>query len=390
MPAHLSTPLRLALAGMFAMAAAMGIGRFIYTPILPGMMEALDQTASEAGFIAAANYAGYLIGAIAAGGGWAHGSERRIALASLFFSGALCLAMAATDLLPAFLAIRFAAGVASAFVMVFLGSIILGELARAGRASLQWLHFGGVGIGIAISALLVAGIVWIGFGWRGEWLGAGLVSFLALGIVYWLLGSSGDHAGGAQKEPPLVFTPALRSIVWAYGVFGFGYIVTATFLIAIVRDNASDPALETVVWLLTGLAIFPSVLVWGWAAAKWGLRPAFAAGCLVEAVGVAASVAIGGIAGPLLGGMLLGGTFVAITALGLQAGRMLAGPSPRKALAIMTAAFGTGQIVGPVVAGLVADHTGGFFWPSMLAALALVVSAGLAMVSRAAASRSGA
>ena len=372
------------------MATAMGVGRFVYTPILPGMMASLDQSTSQVGFIAAANYAGYLIGAIVAGGGWAHGSERRIALASLAVSAALCLAMAATDELVAFLAIRFAAGVASAFVMVFLSGIVFAGLARAGRSGLQWLHFGGVGLGIALSSLVVAGAGWSGFGWRGEWIGAGLLSFAAIAIVVWLLGDAGSRVADAQKEPPLVFSPALRSIVWAYGVFGFGYIVTATFLIAIVRSSAPDPALETGVWLVTGLAGFPSVLLWGWLASKWGLRPAFAAGCLIEALGVAASVALGGAAGPLLGGLLLGGTFIAITALGLQSGRMLAGPSPRKALAAMTAAFGTGQIVGPVVAGFVADSTGGFFWPSMLAALALAVSAWLAMSSRAAGSNAGA
>ncbi|MHB2265460.1 YbfB/YjiJ family MFS transporter [Aliihoeflea sp. PC F10.4] len=387
MSAALPNPLRLALAGMFAMATAMGIGRFVYTPILPGMMEALDQSASEVGFIAAANYAGYLIGAIVAGGGWAHGFERRIALASLLASAALCLAMAATNELAAFMAIRFAAGVASAFIMVFLSSIVFAELARAGHAKLQWLHFGGVGLGIALSSLVVAGVASAGFGWKGEWVAAGLVSFAAIAIVYWLLGDAGSHIADAKKEPPLVFSPALRSIVWAYGVFGFGYIVTATFLIAIVRSNAPDPALETGVWLVTGLAGFPSVLVWSWIASKWGLRPAFAAACIVEALGVAASVAIGGAAGPLLGGVLLGGTFIAITALGLQAGRMLAGPSPRKALAVMTAAFGTGQIVGPVVAGFIADWTGGFFWPSILAALALAISAWLALSSKAAAPR---
>ncbi|MET0170619.1 MAG: YbfB/YjiJ family MFS transporter [Aliihoeflea sp.] len=372
------------------MATAMGIGRFVYTPILPGMMETLGQSTSEAGFIAAANYAGYLIGAIVAGGGWAHGSERRIALLSLVVSAILCLAMATTDQLVAFLAIRFVAGLVSAFVMVFLSSIVFAELARAKRSSLQWLHFGGVGLGIALSSLVVAGVGMSGFGWRGEWIGAGLLSFAAIAIVYYLLGDAGSRVADAQREPPLVFSPALRSIVLAYGIFGFGYIVTATFLIAIVRSSAPDPTLETGVWLVTGLAGLPSVLVWGWAASKWGLRPAFAVGCIIEALGVAASVALGGASGPLLGGFLLGGTFIAITALGLQAARMLAGPSPRKALAVMTAAFGTGQIVGPVVAGFIADWSGGFFWPSMLAALALAVSAWLAMSSKATEPRPGA
>ena len=173
----------------------------------------------------------------------------------------------------------------------------------------------------------------------------------------------------------------------ALPVLQFSAVLSEEDLIAIVRENESGSVLEAVVWLDTGLAVIPSAYLWGLAARRWGLRPAFAIGCAVEGVGVMASVALGGMTGPLLGGILLGNTFVAITALGIQIGRNLAGPSPRKILSVMTAAFGLGQIVGPVVAGIVADWTGGFFWPSVLAALALAVSAWLAVSSKVATSR---
>ena len=140
-----------------------------------------------------------------------------------------------------------------------------------------------------------------------------------------------------------------------------------------MRRLPSTP-IEAAVWLVTGLAGLPSIYLGNRLAARWGLTLTFAAGCLVEALGVAASVTLGGYAGPLLGGILLGGTFIAITALGLQTGRLLAPLAPRRTIALMTAAFGTGQILGPLVAGALADWSGSFLLPSLGAALVLLVS----------------
>ena len=100
------------------MAVAMGIGRFVYTPILPGMMEELHLSPADAGWIASANYLGYLVGALAAAGGWAHGRERMLMFGGLAASAALAALMGLSETMTAFVVIRFLAGLASAFVMV--------------------------------------------------------------------------------------------------------------------------------------------------------------------------------------------------------------------------------------------------------------------------------
>lgn len=371
------SPVRIAFAGMIGMAVAMGVGRFVYTPILPGMMSELGLSPSQAGWIASANYLGYLVGAFAGAGAWAAGAERRIMLAGLVASALLAAAMAFTENIWAFVLIRFLAGLASAFVMVFLAAIVFSHLAHNNRNDLQAMHFAGVGLGICISSLMMAALVGWQAHWPAGWLWAAAISAAGLGVVFWLIRVGPAGQGGPVHEPKLPADPDLTRLIIAYGVFGFGYIVTATFLIAIVRAENGGRLMESAVWLVTGLAALPSVYLWGRLARSKGPVIAFIACCLVEAVGVAASVNLGGAGGPLLGGALLGATFVAATAYGLQGARLLAPQSPRRAFALMTASFGVGQILGPVVAGFLAQQTGSYFLPSMLAALALVVAAAL-------------
>ncbi|MBB6408393.1 YbfB/YjiJ family MFS transporter [Mesorhizobium sangaii] len=369
-----STALRFAIAGMIAMAVAMGIGRFVYTPILPGMMEELHLSPADAGWIASTNYLGYLVGALAAAGGWAQGRERMLMLVGLGASTALAALMGLSDTMVAFLVIRFLAGLASAFVMVFMASIVFSHINAAGRGDLQAWHFGGVGLGIAVSAAMMAALVTEHAGWPAGWLWSAAISACGF-VVVALLANEGPLANGeATHEPALPKDWSLMKIIVAYGLFGFGYVVTATFLVAIVRQGGGSRVFEAMVWMVAGLAGFPSTWLWQKIAARIGLYAAYALACFIEVAGVTANVAISGRTGPLLGGLLLGGTFIAITALGLQAARQQAPRAPRRIFALMTASFGLGQIIGPIAAGLLAQMSGDFFLASITAAVMLVVS----------------
>ena len=211
------------------------------------------------------------------------------------------------------------------------------------------------------------------------WLASGLTSIFAVGIVAGLVGIESNRRPRrhyARVRPIL----GLAALVVAYGLFGFGYIITATFLVAIVRGSAQVRAFEPLVWLVVGLTAAPSVALWTWVGGKIGIARGFALACGIEAVGVAASVLWLTPAGVLLAAALLGGTFMGITALGLIRARHLSSGDPRRTLAVMTAAFGLGQIVGPVFAGVVYDATGTFLVPSLTAVGALLVGALLAMV----------
>lgn len=371
-----------ALAGAIAMAVAMGLGRFFYTPVLPEMMADLDLGPSAAGWIASANYVGYLLGAILAAWGWAEGIERKVALTSLVATALLLLAMGLSSHPLMLAAIRFLAGFASAFVMIFTSAIVLSHGLSAKKPWVQSGHFSGVGLGISVSALMFGLLVMADGGWRMAWVMAAGLAFAGLGVVIRYLPRDVVRTGPAGKEPPLVWSPALIALTLAYGIFGFGYIVTATFLVAIVRDGGGSSLFEAGVWLLTGLVAAPSVACWMPAVRRLGPVGVFSVGCLLQALGVAISVLLPLPWGPPIGGVLLGATFVMVTAFGLQAGRQLASDSPRRALGLMTAAFGTGQILGPVVAGYLADWTGNYTWASLAAAAGLLASSAIVLVDR--------
>lgn len=384
-------PLPLVLGGIIALAAAIGIGRFVYTPILPPMEEGLGLTKSQAGFIASANFLGYLLGALAASTPRLPGSRRTWLVGTLAVSALTTAAMGLTGAMPLFLLLRFVGGVASAFVLVFASALVLDRLIAAGRGDLAGLLFAGVGLGIAISAALVSGLLYAGGDWRDLWLASGGLALAAVVAVFALVPDRGADGKASDSGKASGNQRALASLIVAYGLFGFGYVITATFLVAIVRDAPEIRPLEPLIWIVVGLAGAPSVIFWSKVGARIGIPQAFVVACLVEAVGVAASVLWISAAGVILAGILLGGTFMGITALGLIEARRLTSGDPRRILALMTAAFGLGQIVGPSFAGVLFDISGSFLLPSMAAAGALLVAAllvGWANTGRAAAGSS--
>lgn len=366
-----------AIAGALAMATAMGFGRFSFTPILPGMIAGLGLSSTEAGVIAAANFTGYLAGAIAGAYGWAAGRERMIGLLSLLLTVLLLAGMGLSSSIAVFVALRFLAGLASALAMIFVTSIVLAHAARAGSEAVQSAHFGGVGFGIAASSLMVMLVGLAGGDWRADWLiGAAVAGAMVLAVLL-LLPRGPVHAAEIPREPPLVWDRAMVLTTLSYGLFGFGYVVTATFIVTMARLGNSGAVVEFLTWLVTGLAAATSLFVWRPVMLRIGLAGAYFVGLLIEAAGVLASVLLEPPAAPVIGGALLGATFMIITAYGLRLGRTLSPQSPRRVLAFMTAAFGIGQILGPLVAGWLAERTGSFSAPSLVAALVLLLSAGL-------------
>jgi MFS family permease len=374
--------------GVAALVAVMGIGRFVYTPILPGMLAAGALTLREAGWVASANFAGYLVGAMAASrvAGWARPGA--VARAGLVATVATLAAMAAFDGLAAWLAVRFAAGVASAFALVFVSTLVLERLAAIGRTDRAMWLYAGVSLGIAASALAVQAVESAGGTWTAAWIvSAGLAAVFA--ALAWR--GTRDPAGTAP--PPTAArasvprggdgAPAPKgyaATVLAYGLFGLGYVIHATYLPAMVRAAGYPPQVASWVWVLVGAAALPAIAAWRAVADRFGARVAIVACYAVEgATALVPMLAGDSIAGALIAAAGLGATFIPVTGLALTYVRALDPARAARSIGTMTAAFGLGQIVGPVAAAYLADALGAgahpFGPPSVLACVTLLAAA---------------
>ena len=346
------TPWPVVGSGLIALAVAMGIGRFAFTPLMPLMMRDGTLTAAVGAEWAAANYAGYFLGALTAS--WFAGNPRRGLVLSLFGVAATTLAMAGADgggtaLLGA--GLRALAGVFSAWSLVCASGWCLAELARRQMSQRGAWIYTGVGIGIALAGVLAwlggrlpADRLWIALGTLA---GAGAVLVLALSR-----GQGPAPAGIVEREAAAIAPEPRRgtlALVLCYGTFGFGYIVPATFLPAMARDLTPNPLVFGLAWPLFGLAAALSVAaVAGWLPGFSRLRLwALAQG--IMALGTALPLAVHALWAVAASAVFVGGTVMVATMAGLQLAREARPDNPTPLLSRMTAAFAAGQILGPLL-----------------------------------------
>jgi MFS family permease len=341
--------------GIIALAAAMGIGRFAFTPLMPLMLRDGSLNAASAADWAAANYGGYLAGALTAS--WFSSNPRRGLQVSLFGVALTTLAVAWLGGESAALTgsvLRAAAGVFSAWVLVCASSWCLAELARRHVAHLGAWIYTGVGLGIALAGMLA----WLGGRQPASrlWLELGLIA--SAGAIVSSPGllrrRNAAEASGARISPMTAAggRPGHAALILCYGAFGFGYIVPATFLPAMARQQVSDPLVFGLTWPLFGLAAALSVAAAARWASHWPRRRVWALAQGVMALGTALPLATQALWSLAASAVLVGGTFMVATMAGLQLAREQVPANPTPLLARMTMAFAAGQILGPVLVRL--------------------------------------
>jgi MFS family permease len=381
-----------------ALAAAMGVGRFVFTPILPLMHEQAGLSASGGAHLATANYAGYLVGALLGTAAPAVVRSRTLLRAALVTLTATLAAMPVAGGIAAWLVLRLLAGVASALVFVIAVSSLHSRLRQEPDHVPGWA-FGGVGAGIALSGLLVL-VLRSAADWRAAWWASAALGAV-LTAVSWRLEpepppapgpapvraargrrggvrtgrvrtalrrtarAEGAGAGGAGAGAHRAFGVLLVS----YALEGVGYIVAGTFLVAAV-EQGSPGWLGSGAWVVVGLAAVPSAAVWTGLGRRWSRPGLLCAALVVQAAGIALPALVGGVGAALGSAVLFGGTFIGVSTLALAVGAQLRFP---RAVALLTAGYSVGQILGPLVVTPLLRH--GYHQALLAAAAVVVVSA---------------
>ncbi|WP_233235074.1 YbfB/YjiJ family MFS transporter [Bordetella sp. LUAb4] len=413
---------RIALMGMLSVAVAIGIGRFAFTPLLPVMLNESWLSLAEACWLAESNLLGYFLGAILCSlipGSWLRLTGRQapdeiLALAGLAATAALTLGMAVPwpELWPW---LRFLSGIASALAFVFTSSWCLRRLAQQSSTSLAGLIYCGSGVGIVLGGVLVSATVSMGWGAAAGWKLLGcLVGLLVLWIGYELRrghrqvsrrDNVGDSTRAAASAPQSVARPVespvphslsrsveslaesltdtlgsgvgLGWLMFAYGLAGFGYVITATFLPVMAREVIPGSEWVDWIWPIYGISAALGCLASTRMPAHWDNSRLLAVCYFTQSVGVVMGLWWPGVAGFVLSSVLVGTPFTALTLFAFREVRLRWPHNSTSVIGLMTAVYAIGQILSPPLFGALLrsgiSHSLVFAWSLHTASAALLM-----------------
>jgi predicted MFS family arabinose efflux permease len=376
-------------------AVSLGLARFSYALLLPPMRADLGWSYLTAGAMNTVNAAGYLAGALAV-----PASLRRFGARAVFLAGgaATALALLGHGLVlgdAALYAMRFAAGIASAATFVAGGVLAARLVADPAAASLGarrgglvlGVYYGGTGIGIVASALVVPGLVGrtVAHAWQSAWLALAALAAVACVAAAAATRAFAERSTGAAKQArhERVCWRAIVPALAAYFLFGLGYIGYMTFVISLLREARLGDGVVVAFFVVLGAAVVASSWLWAGllqrsrAGGALALLNALLAAATLLPVVSAAPVAV------FASGLLFGAVFLSVVASTTAFVRHNVEPSAwASGIAGFTMVFAAGQVVGPSAVGFVADRFGGLAAGFACSAGVLALAAAVALVQR--------
>ena len=369
-------------AGIFSLILVLGVARFSYTPLLPLMQQQAGLGIAEAGWLAAINYAGYLSGALIAS------LISDLVLKDRLYRIGMVLAILSTAVMGLTTDVtvwglsRYVAGLSSAAGMLLGTGLILNWLIRHNHRMELGIHFAGIGLGIAGCAAAVT-IFSHWLDWREQWFAfTALGCLLLIPALAWL--PAPDQTGLTKSGEKMVDNPPsqlfLRILMAAYFCAGIGYVVSATFIVAIVNKLPGLAGQGNLVFLAIGIGAAPACINWDFIARRTGDLNALILAAILQIIGILLPVAVGGLFATLFGALLFGGTFIGMVSLVLTMAGRYYPTRPAKMMGKMTLSYGAAQILGPAITGLLGTYLGSYNAGLYFAAAVMVVGTLLLVV----------
>lgn len=372
---------RVIAAGICALILTVGLARFAYTPMLPVMRAEAGLSALAGGWLATLNYMGYIAGALTAATISDLGRKFHLYRLGLVVAVASTTAMGLTDNVVLWAGLRFVAGLSSTAGLLLASGLVLNWLIRHGHRPELGLHFMGLGLGIAVSGLTAVAMAGH-LAWDGQWLALGLLG-VAFFLPAWLWlpppASVALSGPAAAAEPSAPGRRWMGLMIACYFCAGFGFVISATFIVAIVEQLPLLTGKGNWVWVILGAAAVPSCFLWDRIAAAWGAVPALMLSYGLQTVSILLPAVSGGTAAVLLSAVLYGGTFAGIVSLTLTLIGRRFPRNPAKAMARLTLSYGVAQIIAPAMAGSIAAATGSY--RGALSVAAVVMVGGIALLA---------
>lgn len=369
------------LLGMLSLFIVMAIGRFSYTPILPFMQKATHLTNQNAGLLATVNYLGYLIGAMIPT--FLIIKSKVIDLKIyLIFNIISVLLMGVTQGFLVWNILRFIAGITSGTVFVLASNVVLESLNKGGKSHLSGFLYSGVGIGIFTSSIFIQ--IYTDYNtWASTWIILGIASLVLGFIVIFFMKEIKEPVNLEQKTIHINDQNSALYTKWfmvcfsiAYLLEGAGYIVTGTFLVAIVESIPDLKEYAALSWMFVGMAAIPSCVLWSILGNKIGFIKAIYLAFILQIIGVILPVFSHNIISLVISSCLFGGTFLGLTTLFMSRGQLMSAVSGRNLVALLTFIYSLGQVVAPYFAGILIgssnNYNGALIFASSLLILALV------------------
>lgn len=361
------------LAGFFSQLLCLGVARFAYTPLLPLMQQQNLLTDASSGYLAAINYLGYMAGALLAASLSNLQLKDRLYRLGLIVAIVSTLGMALTENLYLWSFWRFMAGLSSAGSMLIASGLIMHWLISHQQRAELGVHFAGLGLGIAMSAMLIEVMLQLHLTWQNQWVVlAAIGGLLAVPAWRWL----------PKPTPSLLPTqhnlndlPAsrrfIRLMLLSYFCAGYGYVLSATFIVTIVERMPGLSGSGNLSFVLLGLAAAPAVLLWDLIARKTGYLYAIMLALVLQTVAIILPLSVATLAVVLVSAALFGATFIGVVSLVLTMAGRLYPSKPAKLMGKMTLAYGLAQVIAPAITGVIAEKTGSFA-PGLYLAAALL------------------